>query len=154
MPKYNYTIARSYHPVAIKNDKEVIALLEKGYEFVRASEFIPAEYDKAGYIEYVLRIADEETDEEKEKLKADVEYWRGLASSYEGTINKLNQAIADNTEAWKKLKNYLGSRMERAALIQCDITQLEASKHCAYEIANELKRIIKKVIECEGGKTE
>jgi len=51
-----YIIVRSYHngnaPVAINS------LLEEGYQFVHASEFVPAyqddRYNHYGYIEYVL----------------------------------------------------------------------------------------------------
>lgn len=140
MSKYAYTTARSYTPSCAMDNKEVIALLEKGYEFVRASEFVPPNAGKAGYIEYVLRIPLEETDAEKEKLKADVKYWRQIATNREETMRKLDAKIADNAEAWDKLEAYLGRRMEHKTLTQRNISELDD--------------IIKKVHECRGGKEE
>lgn len=55
MEKIEYKVVRSYGPNSIAQAKNLVAAFEEGYQFVRASEYIEGEQDKAGYIEYILR---------------------------------------------------------------------------------------------------
>lgn len=55
-----YKVVRSYGPCSEGKSKELQSAFDIGYEFVRASEYIPGEHTKAGYIEYILRIEVEE----------------------------------------------------------------------------------------------
>lgn len=54
-PEYEYRMVRSYSPTCSQSGEVLDKYLAAGYEFVRASEFIPSQKDKAGYIEYILR---------------------------------------------------------------------------------------------------
>lgn len=60
MVKYRYKVVRSYGPNSMGQSKELQSAFDIGYEFVRASEYIEGEHDKAGYIEYILRKEVEE----------------------------------------------------------------------------------------------
>lgn len=54
-PEYEYRMVRSNTPNYYKPHDELDGYLAAGYEFVSASEFIPLENGKSGYIEYILR---------------------------------------------------------------------------------------------------
>lgn len=54
-PEYKYIEVRSFAPDSNASDVRLNNYLNTGYEFVRASEFIPSQGQKAGYIEYILR---------------------------------------------------------------------------------------------------
>lgn len=54
-PEYEYIEVRSFAPDSNASDIRLNNYLNTGYEFVRASEFIPSQGNKAGYIEYILR---------------------------------------------------------------------------------------------------
>ena len=65
MAKYKYKVVRTYDDG--KHDSEMAELtsaFDDGYEFVRASEYIPEAYHNGtrryGYIEYILRKEVEE----------------------------------------------------------------------------------------------
>ena len=60
-PEYEYRMVRSFAPSCNQSGDMLDRYLKAGYEFVRASEFIPPQQDKAGYIEYVLRRKKEDT---------------------------------------------------------------------------------------------
>lgn len=53
--EYEYREVRSYCPNSKTSDNHLKEYFQNGYEFVRASEFIPPQGDKTGYIEYILR---------------------------------------------------------------------------------------------------
>jgi len=53
--EYEYREVRSYCPDSKSSDRDLKEYLQNGYEFVRASEFIPSQGGKAGYIEYILK---------------------------------------------------------------------------------------------------
>ena len=55
MEKVEYKVVRSYGPNSIAQTKNLVEAFEEGYQFVRASEYIEGERDKAGYIEYILK---------------------------------------------------------------------------------------------------
>jgi hypothetical protein len=55
-----YKVVRSYGPNSVGRCKDLEKAFEDGYEFVRASEYIGGNYDKAGYIEYILKKEVEE----------------------------------------------------------------------------------------------
>ena len=60
MPKYEYKVVRSYGGGSCTGEKELIAAFDKGWEFVRASDYIPDYISRDlthyyGYIEYILR---------------------------------------------------------------------------------------------------
>lgn len=59
-PEYEYRMVRSFAPSCNQSGDMLDRYLKAGYEFVRASEFIPPQQDKAGYIEYILRRKKEE----------------------------------------------------------------------------------------------
>lgn len=59
-PEYEYRMVRSFTPTCNQSGEMLDRYLKAGYEFVRASEFIPPQQDKAGYIEYILRRKKEE----------------------------------------------------------------------------------------------
>lgn len=54
-PEYEYIEVRSYHPSSRSSDIRLNEYFAAGYEFVRASEYIPPQNDKVGYVEYILR---------------------------------------------------------------------------------------------------
>lgn len=54
-PEYEYRMVRSFAPSSSQSGDMLDRYLKAGYEFVRASEFIPSPSDKVGYIEYILR---------------------------------------------------------------------------------------------------
>ncbi len=62
-PKYKYRMVRSHTPNCYKPHDDLDAYLAAGYEFVRASEFIPLGDGKSGYIEYILRRKKEDNDD-------------------------------------------------------------------------------------------
>ena len=55
-PEYKYKVVRTHedrYPNAMRQLQE---LFDAGYEFVRASEFVPSDrVDYSGYIEYIVR---------------------------------------------------------------------------------------------------
>lgn len=53
--KVRYKVVRSYNPSEPLNRLELNIAFNDGYEFVRASEYIPQKGRKGGYIEYILR---------------------------------------------------------------------------------------------------
>lgn len=55
VPEYEYREVRSYHHGSGIADSRLDEYLKAGYEFVRASEYIPPQEGEAGYIEYILR---------------------------------------------------------------------------------------------------
>lgn len=62
-PEYEYREVRSYHSSSRASDSYLDEYLKAGYEFVRASEFIPPYGDKAGYIEYILKRKKDDSNE-------------------------------------------------------------------------------------------
>lgn len=62
-PEYEYREVRSYHPSSKSSDSRLDEYLKAGYEFVRASEYIPPQNDKVGYIEYILRRKKDDSNE-------------------------------------------------------------------------------------------
>ena len=54
MEKIEYKVVRSYGPNSTSQTILLDKAFEEGYQFVRASEYIEGEDDKAGYIEYIL----------------------------------------------------------------------------------------------------
>lgn len=63
-PEYKYRMVRSHTPNCYKPHDELDKYLASGYEFVRASEFIPLVDGKSGYIEYILRRKKENSQHE------------------------------------------------------------------------------------------
>lgn len=63
VPEYKYRMVRSFAPNCNKSGEELDKYFAAGYEFVRASEFIPPQDDKAGYIEYILRRKKDDSNE-------------------------------------------------------------------------------------------
>lgn len=63
-PEYEYRMVRSFHPSSRNPGSALDEHLRAGYEFVRASEYIPPYGDKVGYIEYILRRKKEEAKNE------------------------------------------------------------------------------------------
>lgn len=55
MPKYEYKVVRSHGPGCSIGSNRVNNAFNEGWEFVKASEFIPDNNNSYGYIEYVLR---------------------------------------------------------------------------------------------------
>lgn len=64
-------VVRSYSPNCGLSAKELETALKDGYQLVRASEYIPSQGDKAGYIEYILEKGGDTPEEEK--LKQELE---------------------------------------------------------------------------------
>lgn len=62
-PEYEYRMVRSFHPSSRNPGSALDEHLRAGYEFVRASEYIPPYGDKVGYIEYILRRKKEDGNE-------------------------------------------------------------------------------------------
>ena len=65
MAKYKYKVVRTYDDSRIDSEMaELTRAFDDGYEFVRASEYIPEanhiERRRYGYIEYILRKEVEE----------------------------------------------------------------------------------------------
>lgn len=54
-PEYEYRMVRSFAPSCYQSRAEIDEYLAAGYEFVHASEFVPPQSGKSGYIEYILR---------------------------------------------------------------------------------------------------
>lgn len=50
-----YKVVRSYSPNKPFSRLELTVSFNDGWEFVRASEYVPAKGKKGGYIEYILR---------------------------------------------------------------------------------------------------
>lgn len=50
-----YKVVRSYSPSEPFSRLELSVAFNDGWEFVRASEYVPAKGRKGGYIEYILR---------------------------------------------------------------------------------------------------
>lgn len=59
MPKYEYKVVRSFGPGSSKCSDSLTEAFNEGWEFVRASDYIPnydnGRYTYYGFIEYVLR---------------------------------------------------------------------------------------------------
>lgn len=60
MPKYEYKVVRSYGPGSTARDIRLIEAFKKGWEFVRASDYVPDYIARDlshyyGYIEYILK---------------------------------------------------------------------------------------------------
>ena len=64
MAKYEYKVVRSYGPTSIGKTDDLERAFRDGYEFVRASEYVPeithSGVRRYGYIEYILRKEVEE----------------------------------------------------------------------------------------------
>lgn len=67
-------VVRSYAPNCTRSAEDLVDALENGWLLVRASEFIPEQGSKAGYIEYILE-KDEDSPKE-EKLREELEALR------------------------------------------------------------------------------
>lgn len=50
-----YKVVRSYNPTSSDSKKYLENAFEDGWEFVRASEYVPATRCSSGYIEYILK---------------------------------------------------------------------------------------------------
>ena len=53
--EYEYREVRSFHSSSSVSDSSLDTYLKAGYEFVRASEYVPPHGNSVGYIEYILR---------------------------------------------------------------------------------------------------
>lgn len=62
-PEYEYRMVRSFTPACSQSGEMLDRYLKAGYELVRASEFIPPQSSKAGYIEYILRRKKDDSNE-------------------------------------------------------------------------------------------
>jgi hypothetical protein len=62
-PEYEYRMVRSFCPNSYQSGDELDKFLAAGYEFVRASELVPSQGTKAGYIEYILRRKKRDNDD-------------------------------------------------------------------------------------------
>ena len=64
MAKYKYKVVRTYDDGNNSEMSELTSAFDDGYEFVRASEYVPEanyiERRRYGYIEYILRKEVEE----------------------------------------------------------------------------------------------
>lgn len=67
-------VVRSYAPNCTRSDEDLVKALENGWLLVRASEFIPEQGSKVGYIEYILEK--DEDSKEEEKLREELEALR------------------------------------------------------------------------------
>ena len=61
--EYEYRMVRSFCPNSYQSGDELDKYLAAGYEFVRASELVPSQGTKAGYIEYILRRKKRDNDD-------------------------------------------------------------------------------------------
>ena len=94
-------VVRSYAPNCTSSDEELKRTLKDGWLLVRASEFVPSQDSKAGYIEYILEK--DEDSKEEEKLREELEALR----------EKLNRVRAEKED----LEAYIEA-MKHAADLQ------------------------------------
>lgn len=89
-------VVRSFAPNSTKSADDLEKALKAGYTLVRASEFIPAQGSKVGYIEYILE--QNEDSPEEEKLRQELKETRHCV---EALRKEVGQVIAEkeNLEA-------------------------------------------------------
>lgn len=141
-------VVRSYSPNCTRDAEELTEALKNGYKFVRASEFIPPQGNKVGYIEYIVE-KDEDSPEE-EKLREELEAVR----------EKLNRVMAEKEEVIA-LKELLERSIEakrkdtlKALVMLTEMERFTAERHEALYIdaeklhnwTTDVKSIIKKTI--------
>lgn len=89
-------VVRSYSPNCTKDAAELTEALKNGYQFVRASEFIPPQGNKVGYIEYIVEKDEDSPKEEKlreelEALRQKLDIVRKENEDREAYIQAVNQ---------------------------------------------------------------
>ena len=102
----NQIVVRSFAPNSTKSAYDLEKALKAGYKLVRASEFIPAQGSKVGYIEYILE--EDEDSPEEEKLREELEALR----------EKLNRVRAEkeDLEAYIEAMKYTADLQRKDTL--------------------------------------
>jgi len=83
-------VVRSYSPNCKKDAEELTEAFKNGFQLVRASEFIPPQGSKVGYIEYILE--EDEDSPEEEKLRQELKANRNVQ---EALRKELGEVIAE-----------------------------------------------------------
>lgn len=144
----NQIVVRSFAPNSTKSADDLEKALRAGYQLVRASEFIPAQGSKVGYIEYILEEAGDTPEEEelREKLEAIREKLNKVSAEKEEVI-ALKELLERSTEAKRKdtLKALVMlTEMERFTAAHHEALYIDAEK--LHNWTTDVKSIIKKTI--------
>jgi len=113
----NQIVVRSFAPNSTKSAYDLEKALKAGYKLVRASEFIPAQGSKVGYIEYILE--EDEDSPEEEKLREELEALREkLREELEALREKLNRVRAEkeDLEAYIEAMKYTADLQRKDTL--------------------------------------
>lgn len=141
-------VVRSYSPNCTRDAEELTEALKNGYQFVRASEFIPPQGNKVGYIEYIVE-KDEDSPKE-EKLREELEALReklNRAMAEKENVIALKELLERSTEAKRKdtLKALVKlTEIERFTAERHETLYIDAEK--LHALATDIKSIIKKTI--------
>lgn len=141
-------VVRSYAPNCTRDDEELAEALKNGWLLVRASEFIPPQGNKVGYIEYIVEKDEDSPKEEKlrEELEALREKLNRVREEKENVI-AIKELLERSTEAKRKdtLKALVKlTEIERSTAERHETLYIDAEK--LYAWATDIKSILKKTI--------
>lgn len=141
-------VVRSFAPNSTKSADDLEEALGKGYQLVRASEFIPAQGNKVGYIEYILEK--DEDNPKEEKLREELEALReklnrvrtekeDLEAYIEAIKHAANMQRKDTLKTLVMLTNVQRQTANRYETVYADIEGL-------YKWITEVKESLKAAI--------
>ena len=148
-------VVRSFTPNSTKSEEDLKNALKAGYQLVRASEFIPPQGSKVGYIEYILE--EDEDSPEEEKLRQELKANRNVQ---EALRKELGEVIAEkeNLEAYIEATKQ-SAAFQRKEILNALVMLTQAQRHIAnkhetlyvgpeglHEWLTNVKGIIKKAI--------
>lgn len=148
-------VVRSFTPNSTKSEEDLKSALKAGYQLVRASEFIPAQGSKVGYIEYILEM-DEDSPEEEE-LRKKLEENRNVQEALRKELGKViaeKENLETYIEATKQSAAFQRKEILRALVMLTQAQRHIANKHETLYVGAEglhewitnVKGIIKKTI--------